>query len=136
MTNSIKEMNIRTPLMIISLIISGICFLWIQYFFPYDSNGRGFHSLLDWFHLSEEEFDRRIRDEDDDVMFKRFEPDKLPNGYSCAPFVWNYFGTLTHMKACAGFLSNEVTDEGNLVPSLGWVVYHDQDEKEQDYEDL
>jgi hypothetical protein len=83
---------------------------WITAFFAHRLTDKGFKPRKDlcW---------RRLMNDPDGGSFTTTE---LPTHLSVVPFVWDYFGTLTHMAFIAGVMGVEY--DGFLTPRLGYGV--------------
>ena len=66
-----------------------------------------------------------------DMYFSGPDPEQVPFIISSAPVEWNYHGTLFKLDFNAGITAvSQRSDDGMLVPELGWYVTHDNSSEE------
>lgn len=47
------------------------------------------------------------------------------SGVNLTPFIWDYLGTEFNMKLASGFAGATITDDGYIMPQLGWAVINE-----------
>jgi len=63
---------------------------------------------------------------------ENIEQEKIPNGLTKTPFIWDYFGNEKKMKILAGFPGVEYhSNTGYISPAIGHAIYHDNNEDEK-----
>jgi hypothetical protein len=82
---------------------------WIQIFFPYLASGELNNKLHPW----------------QDMYFHGPEPEDFPSIISSAPVTWDYHNKEFELYFHAGFTGvSQRSDDGMLIPEIGWYVSH------------